>query len=94
MPSRPALVVVPVLALLLAASCVVWPGGTGPAAKPLALDDALALVARNEAVLVDVRTPEAYSEGHIPRAVNVPGDQVVSRAAEIRRMGLPILYCG
>jgi Rhodanese-like domain len=81
-------------AVLLAASCVVWPGGTGPGAKPLPLDEALALVARNEAVLVDVRTPEAYAAGHIPRAVNVPADQVVARAAEFRRMGLPILYCG
>ncbi len=94
MPSRLAPVAVPFLAVLLAASCVVWPGGTGPGAKPLTLDEALALVARNEAVLVDVRTPEAYAAGHIPRAVNVPADQVVGRAAEIRRMGLPILYCG
>jgi hypothetical protein len=77
-----------------AVACVVWPAGTGPEAKPLPLDDALGRVARHEAVLVDVRTREAYAEGHIPRAVNVPADELVARAAELRRMGLPILYCG
>jgi len=76
------------------AGCVVWPGGTGPGASPVPLAEALGKVARHEAVLVDVRTPEAYAEGHIPGAVNVPADQVVERAAELRRMGLPILYCG
>jgi rhodanese-related sulfurtransferase len=58
------------------------------------LVEALGRVSRNEAVLVDVRTPEAYAAGHIPRAVNVPADQVEARASELRRMGLPILYCG
>lgn len=82
------------VALLASSSCVFWPGGTGPDAKPVPLAVALERVARNEAVLVDVRTPEAYAEGHIPRAVNLPVDQVVARAAELRHMGLPILYCG
>jgi hypothetical protein len=82
-------------ALSLAASaCVVWLEGTGPDAKPVPLAEALGRVSRNEAVLVDVRTPEAYAGGHIPRAVNVPADRIEARAPELRRMGLPILYCG
>jgi len=83
------------LALVLAgAGCVVWPGGTGPGAPPVPLAEALGKVARHEAVLVDVRTPEVYAGGHIPGAVNVPAQEIVARAAELRRMGLPILYCG
>ena len=35
------------------------------------------------AVLVDVRTPREYQEGHLPGAVNIPVDQVTARAAEI-----------
>jgi len=76
------------------AGCVVWPGGTGPGAPPVPLAEALAKVARHEAVLVDVRSPEVYAGGHIPGAVNVPAQEIVARTAELRRMGLPILYCG
>jgi len=57
--------------------------------------EALERCDRGEAVLVDVRSPEAYAEGHIPGAVNIAVSEVEGRAAEIRRMSrLPILYCG
>jgi hypothetical protein len=76
-------------------ACVVWPEGTGPAATPVRLAEALALRDSGEAVLVDVRSREAYAKGHLPGAVNIPASQVEERASEIRRMGrLPILYCG
>ena len=85
-----------VLAAALAAlGCVVWPAGAGPGAGPVPLAEALALRDRGEAVLIDVRSPDLYAEGHIPGALNVPGSQVEGRGAELRRMGrLPILYCG
>jgi rhodanese-related sulfurtransferase len=61
----------------------------------VSLADALTRCDRGEAVLVDVRSPSAYAEGHIPGAVNVPADQIQARAVEIRRMvRMPILYCG
>ena len=80
---------------LASASCVLWPAGSGPGAATVSIEDALARCERGEAVLIDVRTPAAYAEGHIPGALNVPGDQIEGRAAEIRRMArTPILYCG
>ena len=46
------------------------------------------------AVLLDVRTPREYQEGHLPGAINIPVDQVTARAAEI---GPPatavVVYC-
>jgi hypothetical protein len=88
----------PVLLLasaLAGASCVLWPAGSGPGAPQVSIEDAVARCARGEAVLIDVRTPDAYAEGHIPGALNVPGSQIAARAAEIRRMArTPILYCG
>jgi rhodanese-related sulfurtransferase len=54
----------------------------------------MALRDRGEAVLIDVRSPDLYAEGHIPGALNFPGSKIEGRAAELRRMALPILYCG
>ncbi len=77
---------------LLLASCVVRRESAGDAMLPVA--EALDLVARGQAVFVDVRGADAYARGHLPGAVNVPFPDVVGRAAELRRMRLPILYCG
>jgi hypothetical protein len=95
MASRSPLLPSASVAFALAAGCVVWPAGGGPGAGPVPLVEALALRDRGQAVLVDVRSPESYAQGHIPGAVNVPARDVEARATDIRRMGrLPILYCG
>ncbi len=44
-------------------------------------------------VVIDVRTPEEYTSGHIPGAVNVPFDQVAQRIAEIDAPHGVALYC-
>lgn len=78
-----------------AAGCVVWPEGSGPTAGPVPLAEALALRDRGEALLVDVRSREAYADGHIPGAVNVALGDIETEAASLRRTGrLLILYCG
>jgi hypothetical protein len=88
------------MALLLALTlvplgCVLWPAGAGPGAAPVPLAEALARRDSGEAVLVDVRSHEAYAEGHIPGALNIAENELDGQAAAIRRMGrLPILYCG
>ncbi|MFN8095063.1 MAG: rhodanese-like domain-containing protein [Vicinamibacteria bacterium] len=79
-----------VVALALTA-CVV-PQSGAPAV--LSVAEALDLAGRNQAVFVDVRSAEAYARGHIPGAVNVPFPDVTGRTAELRRMRLPIFYCG
>ncbi len=80
---------------LASVSCVLWPAGSGPGAAQVSLEDALARCDRGQAVLIDVRAPAVYAEGHIPGALNVPANEVEARAAEIRKMGrTPILYCG
>lgn len=46
------------------------------------------------ASVVDVRTPEEFSQGHYPGAMNIPLDKVVDRMDEFKRMHGPIvLYC-
>ncbi len=44
-------------------------------------------------LVIDVRTPEEYSSGHIPGAVNVPFDQVAQRIAEVDAPHGVALYC-
>ena len=80
---------------LVPIACVVWPEGSGPGAPEMPLAEALAHRERGEAVLIDVRSREAYARGHIPGALNMPAHEIDGQAVEIRRIGKqPILYCG
>ena len=44
-------------------------------------------------LLLDVRTPEEYAEGHIPGARNVPEEQLEQFLARQNRQKFFILYC-
>jgi hypothetical protein len=80
---------------LVASGCVVWPEGGGPGASPVPPVAALELRDRGEAVLIDVRSREAYANGHIPGALNIALNEIEDHVAAIRRMErTPILYCG
>ena len=47
-----------------------------------------------DATIIDVRTPEEFTEGHFPNAINIPLDQVAQRIEEFRKMKKPIrAYC-
>lgn len=72
------------LALVLLAA--LWSAGAraSDAAPTIA---AAELAARMEAgkapVILDVRTPEEYRDGHLPGAVNIPHDQLAERLDEV-----------
>jgi phage shock protein E len=50
--------------------------------KPEAL---LARTAKHDAslVILDVRTPEEFAQGHVPGAINIPHDKLADRIAEL-----------
>lgn len=50
---------------------------------------------KNAPVVLDVRAPAEFAEGHVPGAINVPHDQVESRLAELRqyRDREVVVYC-
>ena len=45
-----------------------------------------------DVVLIDLRPPEAFRSGHLPRARSLPLDEVRRREAEIPRTGRVVLY--
>ena len=48
--------------------------------------------AGEDVVLIDLRPPEAFRSGHLPRARSLPLDEVRRREAEIPRTGRVVLY--
>lgn len=46
-------------------------------------------------VLIDVRLPEEYREAHIPRAINIPAEQMVSQQSRLPKdKAAPLIfYC-
>jgi len=46
------------------------------------------------AVLLDVRSPREFSSTHLPEAINIPVDELVSRLDEVRAFARPVVvYC-
>ena len=74
--------VVGVLAILFA-----WTAGCPLSKSPVTPDESIESLAwkriRAGAMLLDVRTPEEYSQGHLQGAVNIPYDQLAARVDEI-----------
>jgi rhodanese-related sulfurtransferase len=56
----------------------------------------LKLQGRDQVVLVDVRTPQAFAAGHLEGAINIPAADIETRAADLRRLAGTrriVLYC-
>jgi rhodanese-related sulfurtransferase len=48
---------------------------------------------KNGALIIDVRTPGEYKDGHIKGAVNIPLDEIRGRIEDIRKKGKPVITC-
>lgn len=44
-------------------------------------------------LILDVRTPKEYSEGHVPGAKNIPFDQVGNHVGELKKFKTLYIYC-
>lgn len=54
------------------------------------------MLAKDQAVLVDVRNAQAYDRGHLDGAISIPAAQIEGQAGELRRRAgsrTVVLYC-
>jgi rhodanese-related sulfurtransferase len=60
--------------------------------KEVGVVDAVQLINRQDAAVVDVREPGEFKSGHIPNARNIPLGQIGERSKELEKLkGKPIL---
>lgn len=82
------------LPLLLAGPGAAQPGSGLASVPRISLAEFRKLVEAGTVIVLDVRSPQAYREGHIPGALSVPLETVAARAAEWRGAARPVVtYC-
>jgi len=59
----------------------------------VSVDEALRLWQSKEAILIDVRTPGEYRDGHIPDVANIPLNELEKRMGEVPKDKKVVLIC-
>ena len=76
-----------------AAAAAEMPADPLAAARRISADEARKAIAKEGAVLVDVRPKESYDMEHAQGAVSLPLPELSSRAGELPKDKLVITYC-
>lgn len=78
-------------AILIVAS-VAWAGNVPDITQESVLQS---IKASNAPLILDVRTPEEFKQGHVPGAVNIPHAEVANRLAELggKKDRDMVVYC-
>ena len=84
-----------VLSLMLLSSCGT-PGGSKGNYRQISMDEAVKMMKdEKNYIILDVRRPDEYAEGHIPGAINVPNEEIGT--AEISELPdksqMILVYC-
>lgn len=61
--------------------------------EPVRLEDLLLRMKSSNIILLDVRPEHEFKAGHIPRALNIPIDQLPNRIGELKKSKQYIAYC-
>ena len=60
----------------------------------ISIDEVKQLMASKQVVLIDVRDPQSFKEGHIPGAINVPFDHIPNHVDQWKKeKRLLVTYC-
>lgn len=82
--------------LLIVMAAVITIGCSNPkedSGVNVSIDQALQMWKNNEVIIIDVRTPQEYKEGHIPGVANIPLDELDSRSSEVPKDKKVLLIC-
>ena len=84
-----------VLSMMLLSSCTAH-GGSANSYRQINMDEAVEMMKKESGyIILDVRRPDEYAEGHIPGAINVPNEDIGT--AEIPELPdkaqLILVYC-
>lgn len=73
---------------------LLWPLVARPAGNGLNPGQATLLINREDALVIDVRSPAEFAAGHLPEARNIPLDKLAERQAELDKLkDKPLLVC-
>ena len=84
-----------VLLLMLLSSCGT-PRGSANSYRQISMDEAVKMMKNEKSyIILDVRRPDEYAEGHIPGAINVPNEEIgTAEIAELPdKSQLILVYC-
>ena len=84
-----------VLSLMLLSSCGTSGGATN-SYRQISMDEAVKMMKdEKNYIILDVRRPDEYAEGHIPGAINVPNEEIgTAEIAELPyKSQLILVYC-
>jgi len=88
------------VAVLLMVTVIIATGCNSTGAKmatietvDITAEQALQMWQNKTAIIIDVRTPTEYQEGHIPDVANIPLDQITNRMSEIPKDKNVLLIC-
>lgn len=83
------------ISAILLSSCAVS-GGSSSGYRQISMTEAVCMM-KNEKnyIILDVRRPDEYAEGHIPGAINVPNEEIgTAEIAELPdKSQLILVYC-
>ena len=84
-----------VISMMLLSSCTT-PGGSANSYRQISMDEAVEIMKKESGyIILDVRRPDEYAEGHIPGAINLPNEDIGT--AEIPELPdkaqLILVYC-
>jgi thiosulfate sulfurtransferase len=81
-------------ALLTVLASVVVAGQAMRSVPRISIDEVKALMAKKQVVLIDVRDPQSFAEGHMPGAINVPFDHIPKYVDQWKKeKRLLVTYC-
>ena len=84
-----------ILSIMLLSSCGT-PGGSTNSYRQISMDEAVKMMKdEKNYIILDVRRPDEYAEGHIPGAINVPNEEIgTAEIAELpSKSQLILVYC-